>query len=170
MLLGTRIGGFLPSIIQVALVIQLPFCGPNEIDHYFCDVHPVLKLACTDTYVVGGVVTANSGTMALGSFVIFLISYIVILVSLRKQSAEGRHKALSTCGSHITVVIIFFGPCTFMYIRPDTTFSEIKVVAVFYTIITPMLNPLIYTLRNAEVKNATKKLWGRRVFWEANGK
>ncbi|XP_027413937.1 olfactory receptor 4S2-like [Bos indicus] len=153
MLLGTWIGGFLHSIIQVALVVQLPFCGPNEIDHYFCDVHPVLKLACTDTYVVGGVVTANSGTMALGSFVIFLISYIVILVSLRKQSAEGRHKALSTCGPHIAVIGIFFGPCTFMYMCPDTTFSEDKMVAVFYTIITPMLIPLIYTLRNAEEKS-----------------
>ncbi|XP_062950178.1 olfactory receptor 4S2-like [Cynocephalus volans] len=164
MLLGTWVGGFLHSIIQVALVVQLPFCGPNEIDHYFCDIHPVLKLACTDTYVVGVVVTANSGTITLVSFVVLLISYSIILVSLRKQSAEGRHKALSTCGSHIAVVIIFFAPCTFMYMRPDTTFSEDKMVAVFYTIITPMLNPLIYTLRNAEVKNVMKKLWGRKVF------
>ncbi|KAM7085358.1 olfactory receptor 4S2 isoform 1-T1 [Molossus nigricans] len=168
MLLGTWLGGFLHSIIQVALVVQLPFCGPNEIDHYFCDVHPVLKLACTDTYVVSAVVTANTGSITLGSFVILLISYTVILVSLRKQSAEGRCKALSTCGSHIAVVIIFFGPCTFMYMRPDTTFPEDKMVAVFYTIVTPMLNPLIYTMRNAEVKNVMRKLWGRRVFWEAN--
>ncbi|XP_029813582.1 olfactory receptor 4S2 [Suricata suricatta] len=170
MLLGTWIGGFLHSIVQVALVVQLPFCGPNEIDHYFCDVHPVLKLACTDTYVVGVVVTANSGTIALGSFVILIISYTIILMSLRKHSAESRRKALSTCGSHIAVVIIFFGPCTFMYMRPDTTFSEDKMVAVFYTIITPMLNPLIYTLRNAEVKNAMKRLWGRKIFSEVNGK
>ncbi|XP_025784068.1 olfactory receptor 4S2 [Puma concolor] len=170
MLLGTWIGGFLHSIIQVALVVPLPFCGPNEIDHYFCDIHPVLKLACTDTYIVGVVVTANSGTIALGSFVILIISYTIILVSLRKHSAENRRKALSTCGSHIAVVIIFFGPCIFMYMRPDTTFSEDKMVAVFYTIITPMLNPLIYTLRNAEVKNAMKRLWGRKVFPEANGK
>ncbi|XP_008825896.1 olfactory receptor 4S2 [Nannospalax galili] len=170
MLLGTWVGGFLHSIIQVALVVQLPFCGPNEIDHYFCDVHPVLKLACTDTYVVGVVVTANSGTIALGSFVILLISYTVILLSLRKRSAEGRLKALSTCGSHIAVVIIFFGPCTFMYMRPDMIFSEDKMVAVFYTIITPMLNPLIYTLRNTEVKNAMRKLWSRKVSWKTNGK
>ncbi|XP_006091993.1 olfactory receptor 4S2 [Myotis lucifugus] len=170
MLLGTWVGGFLHSIIQVALIVPLPFCGPNEIDHYFCDVHPMLKLACTDTYIVGVVVTANSGTITLGSFVILLISYTVILVSLRKQSADGRRKALSTCGSHIAVIIIFFGPCTFMYMRPDTTFSEDKMVAVFYTIVTPMLNPLIYTMRNAEVKNAMKKLWGRKVFREANDK
>ncbi|XP_055464355.1 olfactory receptor 4S2 [Psammomys obesus] len=170
MLLGTWVGGFIHSIIQVALVVQLPFCGPNEIDHYFCDVHPVLKLACTDTYIIGVVVTANSGTITLISFVILLFSYTVILVSLRKQSSEGRRKALSTCGSHIAVVIIFFGPCTFMYMRPDTTFSEDKMVAVFYTIITPMLNPLIYTLRNAEVKHAMRKLWTRKVSWEATGK
>ncbi|XP_036748247.2 olfactory receptor 4S2-like [Manis pentadactyla] len=170
MLLGIWVGGFLHSAVQVALVVQLPFCGPREIDHYFCDVHPVLKLACADTYLVGAVVTANSGTIALGSFVILLISYSIILVSLRKQSAEGRRKALSTCSSHVAVVIIFFGPCTFMYMRADTTFKEDKMVAVFYTIITPMLNPLIYTLRNAEVKNAMKKLWDRKVFWEANRK
>uniref|UniRef100_UPI003D7F805D olfactory receptor family 4 subfamily S member 2D n=1 Tax=Equus caballus TaxID=9796 RepID=UPI003D7F805D len=170
MLLGTWVVGFLHSIIQVALVVQLPFCGPSEIDHYFCDVHPVLKLACKDTYVVGVVVTANSGAITLGSFVILLTSYTIILVSLRKQSAEGRSKALSTCGSHIAVVIIFFGPCTFMYMRPDTTFSEDKMVAVFYTIVTPMLNPLIYTLRNAEVKNAMKKLGGWKFFWKANYK
>ncbi|XP_004461136.1 olfactory receptor 4S2-like [Dasypus novemcinctus] len=170
MLLGTWIGGFLHSLIQVALVVQLPFCGPSEIDHYFCDVHPVLKLACTDTYVVGVVVTANSGVITLVSFVILLFSYTVILITLREQSAEGRRKALSTCGSHIAVVIIFFGPCTFMYMRPNATFTEDKLVSLFYTIITPMLNPLIYTLRNTEVKNAMKKLLGRKHFWEANGK
>ncbi|XP_007954851.1 olfactory receptor 4S2-like [Orycteropus afer afer] len=163
-MLGAWVGGFLHSVIQMALVVQLPFCGPNVIDHYFCDVHPVLKLACTDTYVVGVVETANSGTIALGAFVILLISYTFILISLRKQSAEGRRKALSTCGSHIAVVIMFFGPCTFMYMRPDVTFAADKMVAVFYTIITPMLNPLIYTLRNAEVKKAMKKLGHRKVF------
>ncbi|XP_075403784.1 olfactory receptor 4S2-like [Tenrec ecaudatus] len=165
LLLGTWVGGFLHSIIQVALMVQLPFCGPNEIDHYFCDIHPVLKLACSDTYIVGIAMTANTGTIVLGSFITLLISYAVILVSLRKQSAEGRRKALSTCASHIAVVTIFFGPSTFMYMRPNMTFSEDKMVAVFYTIFTPMLNPLIYTLRNAEVKIAMKKLWDRRVFW-----
>ncbi|EHB02388.1 Olfactory receptor 4S2 [Heterocephalus glaber] len=170
LLLGTWLDSFIHSIIQVALVFQFHFWGPREIDHYFCDAHPVLKLTCTDTYLVSVLVTANSRTIPLGSFIILLISYTVILVSPWKQSVKGRLKALSTCGTHIAVAIIFFSPCTFMYMRPDTTFSEDKMVAVFYTIIMPMLNPLIYTLRNAEVKNARKKLWSRKVFWEANSK
>ncbi|XP_038621158.1 olfactory receptor 4S2-like [Tachyglossus aculeatus] len=163
MLVGTWVAGLIHSIVQLSLVVPLPFCGPNVIDHYFCDVHPMLKLACANAYVAGVVDTANSGTITLGSFLILLFSYAVILWSLRHQSKEGRRKALSTCGSHMAVVIIFFGPCTFMYMRPDTTFSGDKMVAIFYTIITPMLNPLIYTLRNAVVKNAMKKLWSRKL-------
>ena len=89
-------------------------------------------------------VTANSGAIALGSFVILIISYTMLLVSLRKHSAEGRHKALSTCGSHTVVVIIFLGPRTIMYMCIDTTLSEDEMVTVFYTIITPILSPLIY--------------------------
>ncbi|KAM6158335.1 olfactory receptor 4S2-like [Rhynchocyon petersi] len=170
LVLGIWVGGFIHSIMQLALVVQLPFCGPNVIDHYLCDVYPLLKLACTDTYVIGVIVTYNSGVISLGSFVILLVSYTVILLFLRKQSAESRRKALSTCGSHIAVVIIFFGPCVFIYMSPNTNFSEDKKIAIFYTVIAPMLNPLIYTLRNAEVKNAMMKLWGRKVYWLAHGK
>ncbi|KFQ80488.1 Olfactory receptor 4S2, partial [Phoenicopterus ruber ruber] len=153
------VGGFVHSLVQTLLTIQLPFCGPKEIDHYFCDVHPLLKLACTDTYIVGAIVVANSGLISLSCFVVLVVSYVVILVSLRTRSSEGRLKALSTCTSHVTVVILFFGPCIFIYMRPSTTFTVDKMVSVFYTIITPMLNPLIYTLRNEEVKNAMKMLW-----------
>ncbi|XP_069732913.1 olfactory receptor 4S2-like [Phaenicophaeus curvirostris] len=157
------LGGFLHSLLQTLLTVQLPFCGPNEIDHYFCDVHPLLKLACTNTYVVGVIVVANSGLISLTTFVVLVVSYVVILVSLRTHSSEGRLKMLSTCTSHITVVILFFGPCLFIYMRPSTTFTVDKMVSVFYTIVTPMLNPLIYTLRNEEVKNAMKMLWRRKV-------
>ncbi|XP_024077533.2 olfactory receptor 4S2-like [Terrapene carolina triunguis] len=163
MVVASWAGGFVHSMVQTLLTVQLPFCGPNEIDHYFCDVHPLLKLACTDTFIVGIMVVANSGMISLTSFVVLVVSYIVILASLRSHSSEGRLKALSTCASHITVVILNFGPCIFIYLRPSTTFSEDKMVAVFYTIITPMLNPLIYTLRNEEVKNAMRKLWSRKV-------
>ncbi|NXL11040.1 OR4S2 protein, partial [Mesembrinibis cayennensis] len=163
MVIGSWVGGFVHSMVQTLLTSCLPFCGPNKIDHYFCDVHPLLQLACTNTYAVGIIVVANSGMIALSCFFILVVSYIVILVSLKSQTSEGQRKALSTCGSHITVVILFFGPCTFIYIRPSSNLSEDKSVAVFYTIITPMLNPLIYTLRNEEVKSAMKKLWSRKV-------
>ena len=149
--------------MQTLLAVQLPFCGPNEIDHYFCDVHPLVKLACTDTYIIGVSVAANSGVISLSSFVVLVVSYGVILVSLRTRSSEGRLKAFYTCTSHITVVVLFFGPCIFIYMRPSTTTSADKMVSVFYTIITPMLNPFIYTFRNEEVKNAMKKLWSRKV-------
>nr|XP_010307893.1 PREDICTED: olfactory receptor 4S2-like [Balearica regulorum gibbericeps] len=165
MVIASWVGGFVHSVVQTLLTTQLPFCGPNKIDHYFCDVHPLLQLACTDTYAVGVIVVANSGMITLSCFIILVMSYVVILVSLKSQTSEGQRKALSTCGSHITVVILFFGPCTFIYIRPSSNLSadKNKMVSVFYTIITPMLNPLIYTLRNEDVKNAMKKLWRRKV-------
>ncbi|NXT55619.1 OR4S2 protein, partial [Pluvianellus socialis] len=163
MVIGSWLGGFLHSLVQTLLTTLLPFCGPNKIDHYFCDVHPLLQLACTNTYTAGIIVVANSGMITLSCFFILVVSYVAILASLKSQTSEGQYKALSTCGSHITVVILFFGPCTFIYIRPSSSLSEDKSVAVFYTVITPMLNPLIYTLRNREVKSAMRKLWSRKV-------
>ncbi|XP_067151534.1 olfactory receptor 4S2-like, partial [Apteryx mantelli] len=164
MVMGSWVGGFVHSLVQTLITVRLPFCGPNKIDHYFCEVNPLLQLACTDTYVVGIIVVANSGMITLVSFVILVTSYIIILLSLKRRTSEGRYKALSTCGSHITVVILFLGPCIFTYVRPSSNLSEDKRVAVFYTVITPMLNPLIYTLRNEEVKSAMRKLWNRKVW------
>ena len=158
MIAASCTGGFLHSFGQFLLAIFVLCCGPNEIDHYFCDVYPLLKLACTDAARIGLLVIANSGLMGLVTFVVLLISYAVILYSVRSYSVENRRRALSTCSSHITVVVLFFAPLFFIYIRPATTLPEDKVFALFYTIIAPMLNPLIYTLRNLEMKNAIKKL------------
>ncbi|XP_051000949.1 olfactory receptor 4X2-like [Acomys russatus] len=163
-LVGTAwMGGFVHSFAQILLIFRLPFCGPNVIDHYFCDLLPVLKLVCSDTFLIGLLIVANGGTLSVISFVVLLASYVVILFHLRTQSSEGRRKALSTCGSHVTVVMLFFGPCVFIYLRPSATLPVDKMVAVFYTVITPLLNPVIYSLRNAEVKKAMKSLWIRTM-------
>ncbi|XP_006877636.1 PREDICTED: olfactory receptor 4P4-like [Chrysochloris asiatica] len=159
-------GGFIHSASQFLLTIFLPFCGPNVIDHYFCDVYPLLKLACTNTHIIGILVIVNSGLIALVTFLVLMLSYFYILYTLRAYSVESRNKALSTCSSHITVVVLFFVPALFIYIRPDTTFPEDKVLALFYTIIAPMFNPLIYTLRNMEMKNAMRKVWCHQMLLE----
>ncbi|ELR51830.1 Olfactory receptor 4X1, partial [Bos mutus] len=159
-------GGLLHSVGQTVLIFQLPLCGPKFLDHYFCDVHPVLKLACSDTFLISVLIITNGGSISVVSFTGLLASYVVILCSLRTQTSEGRRKALSTCASHLAVVALFFVPCSFVYMRPCVTLPADKIVAVFYTVVTPLLNPVIYSFRNAEVQNALRRLMGRKGSWE----
>ncbi|XP_074141187.1 olfactory receptor 4K14-like [Sminthopsis crassicaudata] len=155
--------GFIHSISQIAFTVNLPYCGPNNVDSFFCDLPLVIKLACMDTYVLGILMIADSGVLSMSCFLLLMISYTVILVTVQQRSAESASKALSTCSAHIMVVMLFFGPCIFIYLWPFNRFSVDKVLSVFYTIFTPLLNPIIYTLRNEDMKTAMKKLRTQQI-------
>ncbi|XP_051838980.1 olfactory receptor 4K13-like [Antechinus flavipes] len=155
--------GFVHTMSQMVFMVSLPFCGPNVIDDVFCDLPLVLKLACTDTYVLELLVVAFSGLLSLISFILLIISYTVILVTVRRRSPFGLSKALSTLTAHITVVTLFFGPVILIYAWPISSYSLDKFFSVFYSVITPLLNPIIYSLRNKEMKAAMIRLRNRHI-------
>jgi olfactory receptor len=132
-------GGFAHSFVQIIFVYNLPYCGHNVIDHLFCDMYPLLELACTDTYFVVLTVVANGGAICIVVFILLLISYGIILNSLKTHSLEGRRKVLSTCSSHITVVVLFFVLCIFMYFRQVYNFHIDKYVTIFIQLVLPCL-------------------------------
>ncbi|XP_013927178.1 PREDICTED: olfactory receptor 1019-like [Thamnophis sirtalis] len=156
--------GLLDSMIQTSCTFQLSFCGSNVINHFFCDEPPLLMLSCSDTYISEILLFTFVGFVEASSIGMILVSYVYILTTiLRMRSAEGRHKAFSTCASHLTTVGIYHGTILFMYFQPNSSYSmdQDKWASMFYTVVIPMLNPLIYSLRNKEVKDALPKSLGR---------
>uniref|UniRef100_A0ABK0LJH2 Olfactory receptor n=2 Tax=Rattus norvegicus TaxID=10116 RepID=A0ABK0LJH2_RAT len=151
--------GLIHSLVQLAFVINLPFCGPNVLDSFYCDLPRFIKLACIDTHKLEFMVTANSGFISVGSFFILIISYIFIIISVQKHSSSGFSKALSTLSAHVLVVVLFFGPLIFVYTWPSPSIHLDKFLAIFDAVITPFLNPVIYTLRNQEMRMAMKKIF-----------
>ncbi|XP_010604541.1 olfactory receptor 4F3/4F16/4F29-like [Fukomys damarensis] len=158
LLVAAWIIGLIHSVIQLVFVIKLPFCGPNVLDSFYCDLPRFIKLACTDTYQMEFMVTVNSGFISLGSFFILVVSYVFIVITVCKHSSLGSSKALSTLSTHIMVVILFFGPCIFVYTWPYPTSHVDKFLAFFDATFTPFLNPFIYTFRNKEMKVAMKRV------------
>ncbi|NP_001378130.1 olfactory receptor 5J3-like [Equus przewalskii] len=159
MVLASYLGGLINSLTHRIGLLKLDFCGPNIMNHYFCDIPPLLRLPCSDTYNNEMLLLIFSGVITMFTFIIIMISYIHIIVAIQRiRSAEGRHKAFSTCASHLTAVTLFYGSVTFCYIQPSSQYSleQEKVSAVFYTLVIPMLNPLIYSLRNKDVKDSVK--------------
>ncbi|XP_006037487.1 olfactory receptor 6M1-like [Alligator sinensis] len=159
LVMGCWLGGFLSTLFPLMLLCQLPFCGPSVIDHFFCDYAPLVKLSCANTDLLLRLEYILSCVVLLTSLSFTTVSYLYIITTvLRIPSATGRQKAFSTCASHITVASIFYGSAIFMYAQPSQghSFSLQKVVALFTTIVSPLLNPFIYTLRNKKVKNALK--------------
>ncbi|NXD88170.1 O1509 protein, partial [Halcyon senegalensis] len=154
-------GGFLHSIVHTLLTIQLPFCGPNTINSYFCDVPLVIQLACTDLYGTEWLMASNSGLISLVCFLVLVTSYMFILATVRVRYTEGNWKAFSTCASHVMAITLFFAPCIFTYLRPFSTHPSNKHFCMIYTVFSPLLNPLVYTLRNKEMKVSMWKLWKR---------
>nr|XP_056720451.1 olfactory receptor 10C1-like [Euleptes europaea] len=152
--------GITVEVTQTTWIFSLPFCGSNLIQHFFCDIPPLVQMACTDTFKNEIVVLAVSVLFIMGPFVLIILSYIRIGYTILKlPSAEGRKKAFSTCSSHLIVVTLFYGTALFTYLRPKSsnTPGSDKMIALMYTVVTPVLNPIIYTLRNKEVKGAFKK-------------
>ncbi|XP_034278712.1 olfactory receptor 4D1-like [Pantherophis guttatus] len=154
---GAWLGGFAHSIVQVGILLQLPFCKSNILDNFYCDIPQLIKLACADTYTTELLMVCNSGLLLTLIFLTLLMSYTAILVKIRRHITEGKHKALSTCASQIIVISLNFVPGMFIYDRPFKVFPADKVVSVLYTLLTPMLNSMIFTLRNKEIKVTIKK-------------
>ncbi|XP_008827506.1 olfactory receptor 480-like [Nannospalax galili] len=165
---ASYLGGCVNAWTFTGCLLNLSFCGPNKINHFFCDYSPLLKLSCSHDFSSEVIPAISSGSIIVVTLLTIALSYVYILVSLLKmRSTEGRQKAFSTCTSHLTAVTLFFGTLTFIYVMPKSSYStdQNKVVSVFYIVVIPMLNPLIYSLRNKDVKEAMRKLMAKADWW-----
>ncbi|KAG5199635.1 hypothetical protein JEQ12_006114 [Ovis aries] len=157
---ASYLGGCVNACTFTSCLLTLSFCGPNQVDHFFCDFSPLLKLSCSDVSTTEIIPSISSGSIIVVTVSVITLSYICILSTILKmRSTQGRHKAFSTCTSHLTAVTLYYGTITFIYVLPKSTYSidQNKVLSVFYTVVIPMLNPLIYSLRNRDVKEALRK-------------
>ncbi|KAM5318294.1 olfactory receptor 5T2-like [Glossophaga mutica] len=167
LIIASSIGGILHACVHTVATFSLSFCASNEIRHVFCDVPPLLAISCSDTHVNQLLLFYFVGAVEIVTLLIVLISYSLILLAiLRTHSAGGRRKVFSTCGSHLTGVSIFHGTILFMYVRPSSSYAldHDMIVSTFYTIVIPMLNPIIYSLRNKDVKEAMKRMFGKTMY------
>ncbi|XP_029471672.1 olfactory receptor 1-like [Rhinatrema bivittatum] len=157
---GCWVFTLLHSLLHIIMVMRLSFCGPNTIHHFFCDLPPLLKLSCSDTSINEILIFTEGSLVTMSPFVFIVASYVrIISTILQIHSSEGRYKAFSTCSSHLTVVALFFGTIFFTYFRPTSVnaLEKESVVTVMYTVLTPLFNPFIYSLRNNEMKGALKR-------------
>ncbi|XP_075424121.1 LOW QUALITY PROTEIN: olfactory receptor 6N1-like [Ascaphus truei] len=160
---GCRLGGSLAPILPSTFIFRFPFCGSNVIDHFFCDSPPLLKLSCQSIDTIEVIVFILGSLFLLTSFLLTMVINIISTI-LKIPTADGRQKAFSTCASHLTIVIIFYGTTMFTYVRSRTlnAFDTNKVLSVMYSVVTPMINPIIYSLRNNDIRQAVKKVVGRK--------
>ncbi|KAM7150829.1 olfactory receptor 10A4-like [Macrochelys suwanniensis] len=159
--------GFPVATVQMTWIFSLPFCGPNQVNHFFCDAPPMLELSCADTSLFEIEALTATVLFVMFPFLLILVSYMRIITTiLRMPSEEGRRKAFSTCSSHLVAVTLFYGTASSTYFRPKSSYSPDtkKLISLSYTVVTPMLNPIIYSLRNKEVKGALRRTLGRKLF------
>ncbi|XP_006905733.1 olfactory receptor 502 [Pteropus alecto] len=161
------VGGFINASSFTISFYFLIFCGPNQVNHFFCDFAPLVELSCSDSRIPTVVSSIVAGFIIVVTVFVIATSYIYILITILKmRSNEGRHKAFSTCTAHLTVVILLYGTITLIYVMPKSSYStdQNKVVSVFYMVVIPMLNPIIYSLRNNEIKGALKQVLVKKIF------
>ncbi|XP_069506058.1 olfactory receptor 5V1-like [Ambystoma mexicanum] len=163
---GTWMAGLLQPIPHTVLVSRLSFCKSHHVNHFFCDITALLKISCTDTRSIETMTYVFGVLIVIGTFILIIISYIYIISTILKiQSSERRHKAFSTCTSHLAVVIIFSGAICIMYMRPNSKYSENqdKILSLMYIVVTPLLNPIIYSLKNTEFRKAFQRVQEQKV-------